>query len=338
MKIEDLENKLKVGNIDGLYLFYGEEKFLLESCLKKIKKLFGELISGINYITIDESNVDNLISDLETPAFGFEKKLIIAKNTNLFKKDTKSKKSDNSDLKEKINDFLKENIEIMRQTVVLIFVEETADKCKLYSTIEENGIVCNFEYQKVNQIQARLKSIFNAYEVQIDPSTLLYLIESCGTNMQDLINESRKLIEYAGKYGKVEKTDIDNLCIKKVESIIFDLTDSLGKKNTKEAINILRNLILEKEPVQKIMITLYNHLKKLYLTKIALKLNKDVATSLDLKQNQVFLVNKYKMQASYYKTSELRKILEELCNLDYNYKVGLIDLELGFESILCAYC
>ncbi len=338
MKIEDLENKLKVGNIDALYLFYGEEKFLLESCLKKIKKLFGELISGINYITIDESNVDNLISDLETPAFGFEKKLIIAKNTNLFKKDTKSKKSDNSDLKEKINDFLKENIEIMRQTVVLIFVEETADKCKLYSTIEENGIVCNFEYQKVNQIQARLKSIFNAYEVQIDPSTLLYLIESCGTNMQDLINESRKLIEYAGKCGKVEKTDIDNLCIKKVESIIFDLTDSLGKKNTKDAINILRNLILEKEPVQKIMITLYNHLKKLYLTKIALKLNKDVATSLDLKQNQVFLVNKYKMQASYYKTSELRKILEELCNLDYNYKVGLIDLELGFESILCAYC
>ena len=69
-----------------------------------------------------------------------------------------------------------------------------------------------------------------------------------------------------------------------------------------------------------------------------IKLNKDVATSLDLKQNQVFLVNKYKMQASYYKTSELRKILEELCNLDYNYKVGLIDLELGFESILCAYC
>ena len=338
MEIDELEKKLKAGKLDSLYLFYGEEKFLIESSLKKIKKFFGELINGINYISIDDSNVDNLISDLETPAFGFEKKLIIVKNTNLFKKETKSKKSDNSALKEKINVFLKDNIEMINQSVVLIFVEETAEKCKLLSTIEENGVVCNFEYQKANQIQARLKAIFNAYEVQIEQFTLMYLIESCGTNMQDLINESRKLIEYAGKGGKVEKADIDNLCIKKVESVIFDLTDSLGKKNTKDAIDVLRNLILAKEPVQKIMITLYNHFKKLYLTKLALKSNKDVASSLDLKPNQVFLVNKYKMQASYFKTSELKRILKELCDLDYNYKVGLIDLELGFEAILCAYC
>ena len=125
---------------------------------------------------------------------------------------------------------------------------------------------------------------------------------------------------------------------KKVESVIFDLTDSLGKKDTREAIDVLRNLILAKEPVQKIMITLYNHFKKLYLTKVALNLKKDVASSLNLKPNQVFLVNKYKMQAGYFKVKELKKILRELCDLDYNYKIGLIDLEVGFESILCAYC
>lgn len=44
------------------------------------------------------------------------------------------------------------------------------------------------------------------------------------------------------------------------------------------------------------------------------------------------------MQAGYFKVKELKKILRELCDLDYNYKIGLIDLEVGFESILCAYC
>ena len=29
---------------------------------------------------------------------------------------------------------------------------------------------------------------------------------------------------------------------------------------------------------------------------------------------------------------------EELINLDYNYKTGLIDLNIGLESILCRYC
>ena len=253
-----------------------------------------------------------IISDLETPSFGFEKKLIIAKNTGLFKKETKKKnaKSDES-IKGKLVKYLNENFEDIKNSVILVFIEEEAEKNDLLDFVNKNGIVCNFEYQKPAQIQARIKAITNAYKVNIDVPTLSYFIECCGTDMQDLINEIRKLIEYVGQGGTITKDDIDKLSIKKMESIIFDLTDSLGKKDTKTAIEVLRNLILAKEPVQKI---------------------------LDLKPNQTFLVNKYKIQAGYFKTSEIKRILKELCDLDYKYKIGLIDLDVGFEAILCAYC
>ena len=280
-----------------------------------------------------------IISDLETPSFGFEKKLIIAKNAGLFKKEGRKKaKKDDQSIKAKLLEYLNENFEYIKDSVILVFVEDEAEKSELIEFINKNGIVCNFEYQKPAQIQARIKAITNAYKVNIDTPTLVYFIECCGTDMQDLINEIRKLIEYVGQGGTITKDDIDKLSIKKMESIIFDLTDSLGKKNTKVAIEVLRNLILAKEPVQKILITLYSHFKKLYLVKLALKNNKDIIYALDLKPNQTFLVNKYKMQAGYFKTSEVRKILKELCDLDYKYKIGLIDLEVGFESILCAYC
>ncbi len=339
MKIEDLEKELKTGNLRGLYLLYGEETFLLENCLKSIKKIFGEKINGINYILIDETNINEIISDLETPAFGYEKKLIVAKNTGLFKKDIKKKsKNDNSNLKEKLNTYIKENIEQINETIVLVFVEETTEKCELLSTIEKLGTVCNFEYQKPYQIQNRLKAIIDAYKVNVEMSTLTYLIECCGTDMQELINETRKLIEYTGEGNTITKEAIDKLAIKKMESIIFDLTDSLGKKNTKQAIEVLRNLVLSKEPLQKILITLYNHFKKIYLAKLAIVQNKDVTSYLDLKPNQAFLANKYKAQAGYFKLKELRKILQEFCDLDYKYKIGLIDLNVGLESILCAYC
>ena len=85
-KIEELEKELQNQNLQSLYLLYGEEQFLLEQVIKKIKKLFGEIVKGINYIQIDESNVNQLIADIETPSFGYEKKLIIARNTGLFKK------------------------------------------------------------------------------------------------------------------------------------------------------------------------------------------------------------------------------------------------------------
>lgn len=336
VKIEELEKQTQY---KGIYLLYGEEVFLLDQQLKKMKKSFGEMVKGINYILIDESNIQELISDIETPAFGYEKKLIIAKNTGIFKREGKGRVGGVSkELKDKINDYIKENTEIIESSVILIFIENEVEKNSIYNTIEKLGTICNFEEQKPFQIIKRLKNICNVYKVNVDESTLQYLIESCGTNMQDLINEIRKLIEYAGENGKIEKKDIDLLCIKKLESIIFDLTDNLGKKNVKDAMIVLNNLIASKEPIQKILITLYNHFKKLYFVKIAIAYNKDIAQSLNLKPNQVFLVNKYKMQAQSFKSTELKKILQELENLDYKYKIGLIDLNIGLESILCTYC
>ena len=82
--------------------------------------------------------------------------------------------------------------------------------------------------------------------VKISDVNLRYFIETCGTNMQELINEIRKLIEYAGENGTIEKQDIDSLCIKKLESVIFDLTDNLGKKETNKALQVLKNLIYAK--------------------------------------------------------------------------------------------
>lgn len=337
--IENLEKELNSNSLKNLYLLYGEELFLLENILKKIKNIFGECIKGINYINIDDTNISELISDIETPAFGYEKKLLIVRNSGILKKEGKRKNVELSNLREKISSYIKENIDIINDSVVLVIIEEDIDnKQELYKIFDKFGVVCNFEYQKPMQIQKRLKVICNAYHVDIDDSSLKYFIEVCGTNMQELINEIRKLIEYAGNGGKIEKIDIDKLCIKKLETIIFDLTDNLGKKETQRALQVLKNLIANKEPIQKILITLYNHFKKLYITKLAVKENKDLISSLNLKPNQTFLVNKYKTQANYFSDKELSKILQGLRDLDYNSKNGLIDLQVGLEAILCTYC
>ena len=339
MTIDNLEKELKMRKLNSIYLLYGEELFLLESCLKKIKGLFGECVKGINYILIDEQNVSEIIDDIETPSFGYEKKLIIAKNTGLFKKEGKKKSGDLYKLKEKLINYINENLKVIDEAVVLVFTEEEADeKSDLFKTIDKCGVTCKFEFQKPAQIEKRIKEICNAYKVNIDAQTLRYFIECCGTNMQDLINEIRKLIEYAGENGTIKQEDIDKLSIKKIESVIFDLTDNLGKKDIASALEVLHNLIYEKEPLAKILVTLYNHFKKLYITKMALRENKELTTSLNLKQNQMFLTTKYKVQSKYFKENELRSILQDLCDLDYNFKSGKIDLQLGMETILCRYC
>ena len=132
MTIQELEKELKSNILEDIYLLYGEETFLLESNLKKMKKLFGEIILGINYIQIDDTNVEELISDLETPAFGFEKKLVIVKNSGLLKKEGKRVNAKLKELKEKVHEYFKNNIDEIKEYNIVIFIEDDAEKNSLY--------------------------------------------------------------------------------------------------------------------------------------------------------------------------------------------------------------
>ena len=338
MKQEELEKQLKEEKLQSIYLLFGEETFLLESALKKIRNLFGEAVQGINSVRMDDTNISSLISEIETPAFGYEKKLIIARNTGIFKKEGRKKNLAQEALLEKISTYLTDHKKEIETSVVLVFVEEAVDKNILYKTLDKIGVVCAFEEQKLPTLMARIKAICKGYQVNIQDAELRYFIELCGTNMQDLINEIRKLIEYTGSGNTITREAIDLLSIKQLDSVIFDLTDQLGKKETAKAMETLHNLIYMKEPVQKILITLYNHFKKLYIVKISEQCQKNVAESLQLKPNQMFLVGKYRTQAKYFTLAELRMILREFTNLDYNSKQGLVEIQIGMESVLCRYC
>ena len=59
---------------------------------------------------------------------------------------------------------------------------------------------------------------------------------------------------------------------------------------------------------------------------------------MNLKPNQMFLTTKYKAQARYFTMEEIEQIMDEFIDLDANYKVGLIDINVGLEAILCRYC
>lgn len=332
----DALNKNIDTNLKPIYLIYGEEQYLVETAVNKIKKKFGEKLLGINYILIDELGTENLISDIQMPAFGYDKKLIIVKNSGLFKKDGRKKAG--SPVQEKIAEYIKENFDVIEESVILVFIEQEADKNIVFEAISKNGIICNIEELKPFQLVKKLKQICNLYKVNCDDITLNYLVETSGTNLQNLINEIRKLIEYAGENGTITIDDINHLSIKQMESIIFDLTDNLATKKIDKALDVLDSLIYQKEALQKILITLYNHFKKIYLCNEAIKYNKDVVTSLSLKPTQNFLVIKYKKQASYFKNNELKELLKALIDLDYNSKSGKIDIDLGLRSILCNYC
>lgn len=361
MVLAKLEQELNLKMLRLIYVLYGEEKYLIESVVNKIKKNFGHLQEGINYCYLDETNIENIISEIETPSFGSDKKLIIVKKAGLLNKETKTKKTTDSNkekasksekdnkkpstISTKLAQYIEENLNVIKQSVVIVIIEEKAEKCILYDflkrleddTINENNVaICEFQKLKLNELIDWLKKICGLYKVQVESNVLAYLIEVSGTSMQNLMNEIRKLIEYVGEGGKVTKEDVQLLAVQEVDNIIFNLTDNLGVRDTKKALETLNDLIYLKEPLQSIMVNLYRHFKKLYFVKLSESDsdNTNIAEALDLKPNQMFLVTKYKKQAAYFKEEELRRLLRDMLDLDENYKSGNIDALIGLETLI----
>ncbi len=205
MNITQLNNKINKDNLRGIYLLYGDNAYEIERALKKIKKGFGELIKGINYINIDANSIGTLLSNIETPAFGYESKFIFARNTMLFKKEAKTKKTQLSSIQDNIKDYLEENIDYINKNVLIVFYEDIVEKNNLFQEIEKIGIVCNFENYKIGELSTKIKQICSLYRVNIDSKTINKFISLVGTDMQDVINEIRKLIEFSGEGGTITR-------------------------------------------------------------------------------------------------------------------------------------
>ena len=337
MKLEyEAANKSIQNKLESIYLFYGEELFLIDNLIKTVKKKFGELVQGINYVQIDSTSVDTLISNIEMPAFGYDKKLIIVRDSGLFTKDGRKKEA--PAIQVEVAEYIKNNIDIIDESVCLVFVEEDIKASPVYEAISTHCIETKVDFLNEAQMRKKLAQICSLYKVNIEPNALAKLVETSGTNLQIQINEIRKLIEYAGEGGTIKVEDVEKLAIKEVSSVIFDLTDNLSIRNVKKALEIYDDLIYSKTEDAMILFMLYQHFKKVLLYKISKDNNKNIVKSLELRPNQEFLVKKYAQQASHYTQNQLISILHELADLDSNFKQGKIDLGIGLRSILCVYC
>ena len=314
--------------MENLYLITGDDLFERERKVNKIKESFGELVKGINFITLDKDTVYLLSSEVMTYPFGFDKKLIIV---NIVSK--ANSEEGNTTKNDWFNEELTENILNSIDMNVIVFVGDFQTRSKIYKFVSQNGkcIECNKPRSK-KDVAPWVVSIAKQHEKNISALNANYMIQTCGADKLMLYNEMQKLVDYIGERDEITKEDIESVGIRTLETIIFDLTDCLGSRNISNSIKFLEELLEQKEPIQKILIMIAKHFKSLLITKICLNENRNVADELNTKFP--FIVNKYKEQARRFTHEELEQVLVDLAELDMDSKLGKIDLKIGLEITL----
>lgn len=244
--IQKLKSDLKEKQMQRLYVFYGEETFLLQHYLGQMKKLLIDpLTESFNYHRLNKENFD-----LRTLADAVESLPMMAEHTMVWVDEIDPFKLPESD-REKLVELFSDIPEYC--TVVLTF-ETTPWKPdkrlkKLWQVFDSQGQIVEFGRQDQRQLIAWVQRHFAANSKQIAPELANYLIDITGGTMTVLAGEISKISAYSGA-EHIARSDIDAVTEPVMDAIVFQMTDLMGEGKYGAALQKLQQLLkMQQEPI-----------------------------------------------------------------------------------------
>ena len=291
--------------MNNLYLIESNNYKAISLEIEKLSKKNNFDINDIIRYDLSETNISDVINDLDTYGFFSERKVIHASDAFFL---TASK----GEIDHNIDSFTKYINNPSLDNILIISCSKLDGKKNICKLVKEkfNCITIN------NDPKDFIKKKTKDYKITYD--TINYLIYSVGEDLERIDNELDKLMLYKSDTKEITRNDIDLIVVKKVDDNIFDLIDAIIKKNKKKSLNIYSEMINYGEEVFKILISLSNQIRLIYQVKVLRNLHdNDIADILNLKNpRQVYAI---RQKISSYTKEEL---------LDYLYKLSLMDEDL----------
>jgi DNA polymerase-3 subunit delta len=327
--MQKLKQQIKDKKLSNVYLFYGEERYIINTYLNKIVELAlegGDKSMNYDIYETRLNNIDKIIDSIATLPFFSSKRVIVIKDYNLFK-------SKNS------NDVAKLQEAIIRipDTTLLIIIEEEVDKrTKLYKLLSKNGTGVEFNRLSDGELIKYIASVLNKYGKKIDKDCVKHFIQTVGYDLQNIHNELDKVIDY-NENSIIIKQSIDEVCIRTIESRIFDLVDCMGSGNKDKALKLYYDLIISKEHPTKILFMLTRQFRLIYQTKLLYSQGFDKNSIARKIKIPPFVANKCIKQSSNFTLPNLKQSLNECLEIEKDIKTGKIDSKIGIELIIIKY-
>lgn len=337
MSIDALKEDIKNKEIRNIYLFYGPEDYLKKYYLESIENLvLNEELKVLNKIVLEgKVDIKKIIDHCETLPVFAEKKVVLVKNSGVFK--SKKKSGEESKAKNQ-KDELTSYLENFPQSVCLIFYEEEIDKrMKAVDMVKKKGLIVEFNFQKPMELIKWVAKVFRSYHKSIDQNTASQLVESCEPGMNDILNEVNKLILYLGDRTQVTSQDVDKVCTKSIKSRIFDLTDAISQKNAGRALKLLDEMVILKEPLPKILFMIARQFRMILEMKLlaAEGLRTDQAAS--KMSISPYAAGKVYKLAGGFTVDMLKEAIGECLELDISVKTGKIVDRIAAELLIAKF-
>lgn len=262
---EALKSAVAKGQLGKLYIFYGEERYLLENYLTQIRKLLaGNDFSEFNYKRFEGNiSVDELSAACDMlPAFA-ERTLIEVTDFDMFKA--------NDETKQKLMALILD----LPEYICLIFVYDAIaynfdGRLKLGALLKKEAKIIEFNVQEQSQLVKWIKKHFAEGGKKIETPTAEYLAFITGGLMTALNVEIDKVISYTND-DSVTRAHIDAVVTPVLDAVSWKLTDHIADNDFNAASSVLFDLLSMREAPHKLIYSISLKLRQLLAARLCIE-------------------------------------------------------------------
>ena len=306
----------------AVFLFYGQEEYLME---KEIKKLKNELLDAsfmsMSYKIFDNPDFNTLMDCVQSAPLMFGNTLTII---NIEKYLIGNKMS----LDDKQIDSVNYALSNLSDNVNIIFVCKIArdenkkpdSRKKLYKTLSKYSQVREFaQYRSYDkQLQSEILKMAKEKDLTISSDNVSFLIEQLGVNLTLIDSELEKLKIAIHPNKAINQDAIKKYCTSSED--VFILADLIIQGNKNEILKQYDLLTEKRHPLEIFSVLQSNFQRFVFVKNYEKKMStKDIASKLKLHE---FVVMKMQEKLRKISLDKLLKIRENLINAEYKLKTG----------------
>ena len=328
--LQQLKRSIREKNTDNLYVFYGDETFLMHHYLSELHKLLlDDLTASFNFHRLNNENFDlaALAQSVENLPMMAEHTLVQVDDIDLFK------------LPEDQRGNLVDILSDIPEYCTLIFTYETTpwkpDKRlkKLWEVIDRRGTIVEFAKQDPRELVPWIMRHFASKGKQISRDLCGYLIDITGGTMTALAGEIQKIAAYSGA-DHIVREDIDAVTEPVLDAVVFQMSDLLGQGQYAAALTKLQQLLkMQQEPLI-ILGTVGGHFRRISAARLLMDQGKNVSDLMKLTGLSSYPAQKTMDAARRFQPAFCAKAAELVLETDRKIKTSFDDPSRLLELLI----
>ena len=294
--------------LSPIYIVYGEEFYIRERVLYRLKQIMKKLNGSIDRVTFDsKTDVSEFMNNLNEVSMFNPLKLVVA--------------SEFSDLKseqiEKLINYLKDPC----PDVILLLLSYKIDKRKKNITkIFDYGVVCNGRRPGKDELQTWIKGFATERGKTIDAQAVDFLGVKYEGELSRIEKEIEKTALYLGDKTNITRKDIEFTATGVSSCSIFDISPVLATKDKKQVLQRIQKLLNMGESSVSINSAIMNRIKRLLLAYdilLSKASDSELAKAVGIPP---YFIPDFKRELRNYKREDLVKMYKRCMNMDSELK------------------